>query len=334
MRPDELDAFLRRITPQEQYYLDNPGAPSPRYQTMERRIIRGREVLYFQLPSLKEDDVHLRKDSRFTDVPYYLHTNVNVNYIYSGQCELLIDGAPVTLYKGDIAIFDVDVVRRKLTLGQDDIVINLNMSHDFFDSSFLRKAGEQNIFSDFMLHVLSTSSPVHDHYMIFRSSGDLTIELLFQQFLTEYYSDTVYRRQMMRGYLQLIFLELLRLYHQDSANQRVQMASVYSQNMTELLYYIEQHAADCTLTQMAAYFGYHPKYLSSLLKQMTGSTFKQLQIRQRLKNASQLLLQTDLPIQEIAQQVGAGNLSSFYAAFEKQYGMLPGVYRQQNRTGP
>lgn len=331
MRPDKLDAFLRQITPREQFYLDNPGAPSPRYQNMERRIIHGREVLYFQLPSLKEDEVHLRKDSRFTDVPYYLHTNVNVNYVYSGKCDLVIDGVPITLYKGDVAIFDVDVVRSKRTLGENDIVINLNMSHDFFGSSFLRRAGEQNIFSDFMLHVLSTSSPVHDHYMIFRSGGNPTIELLFRQFLAEYYSDTVYRSQMMQGYLRLIFVELLRLYHHDSASQCVQMASVHSQNVVGLLYYIEQNAASCTLTQMAAHFGYHPKYLSALLKQATGSTFKQLQIRQRLKNAAVLLLQTDLPIQEIAQQVGAGNLSGFYHAFEKQYGVLPGVYRQENK---
>ena len=36
----ELDAFLRQITPREQFYLDNPGAPSPRFKTMEHRTVR------------------------------------------------------------------------------------------------------------------------------------------------------------------------------------------------------------------------------------------------------------------------------------------------------
>ena len=113
----ELDAFLRQITPREQFYLDNPGAPSPRFKTMEHRTVRGRDVLYFHLQELPNDEIHLRKDSRFTDVPYYMHSNININYIYDGHCDYLIDDKPITLYKGDVCIFDLDVVRRKLTLG-------------------------------------------------------------------------------------------------------------------------------------------------------------------------------------------------------------------------
>lgn len=143
----ELDAFLRQITPREQFYLDNPGAPSPRFKTMERRTVRGRDVLYFHLQELPNDEIHLRKDSRFTDVPYYMHSNININYIYDGHCDYLIDDKPITLYKGDVCIFDLDVVRRKLTLGPSDIVINLNMTNEFFGDSFFHKAGRQNLFS-------------------------------------------------------------------------------------------------------------------------------------------------------------------------------------------
>ena len=136
----ELDAFLRQITPREQFYLDNPGAPSPRFKTMEHRTVRGRDVLYFHLQELPNDEIHLRKDSRFTDVPYYMHSNININYIYDGHCDYLIDDKPITLYKGDVCIFDLDVVRRKLTLGPSDIVINLNMTNEFFGDSFFHKA--------------------------------------------------------------------------------------------------------------------------------------------------------------------------------------------------
>lgn len=326
-----LDKFLRAVTPREQFYLDNPGAPSPRYKDIERRVFNGREVLYF---ALQDDMVHLRKDSRFTDVPYHLHTNVNVNYIYSGKCDFVVDELPVTLRKGDVAIFDVDVVRRKLYLGEDDIVINLNMSHDFFESSFMRKAGEQTILSDFMLRVLSTSSPAHDHYMIFRTGDNAAIDLLFRQLMLEYFEENIYREQMIQGYLHLIFLELLRLYDSDANKHFVQIGSTHSRDIMSILYYIEQNAADCTLTELAEHFRYHPKYISALLKQMTGSTFKQIQTRQRLKNAATLLLQTALPIQEIAQRVGVGNLSSFYRSFEAQYRVLPGTYRKMQQSQP
>lgn len=327
MKEEELDVFLRLITPREQFYLDNPGAPSPRYKDMECRTIRGRNVYCFQLPALDTDEIHIRKDSRFTDVPYYMHSNININYIYSGHCNYLIDGKPVTLYKGDVCIFDLDVVRRKLYLGADDIVINLNMTHHFFSNSFFRKTGEQSIFSDFMLHILSLESPIHDHYMIFHAGENPDINRLFKSLLAEYFSEAPYRKQMIQGYFQLIFLQLLRLHQQNPGSSLVQIIFSHSLNVIDVLYYIETHYASCTLTELAEHFGYHPKYITTLLKKVTGSSFKQLQTRERMKAASALLLQTSDSIQEIAHTIGITNLTAFYRTFKEHFGMLPDQYR-------
>ena len=326
----ELDAFLRQITPREQFYLDNPGAPSPRFKTMEHRTVRGRDVLYFHLQELPNDEIHLRKDSRFTDVPYYMHSNININYIYDGHCDYLIDDKPITLYKGDVCIFDLGVVRRKLTLGPSDIVINLNMTNEFFGDSFFHKAGRQNLFSDFMVHVLSTgSTTTHDHYLIFRAGNNPEIARLFEQLLIEYYGDAPYRKQMIQGYFDLIFLQLLRLHQEDSNNQLVQIATTHSQNVLNILYYIEGHAVDCTLLDLATQFGYHPKYISARLKEVTGMSYKQLQTRERLKLVCCQLLQTDNSIQEIAHSCGFNNMTAFYRIFEEQLGQSPNKFRNK-----
>ena len=327
MTAAELDRLLREITPREQFYIDNPGAPSPRYRNMERRNIHGREVLCFQLSELAMDEIHIRKDSRFTDVPYYMHSNININYIYSGHCDYVIDGTPITLRRGDVCIFDLDVVRRKLYLGPDDIVINLNMTNEFFSNSFFRKAGEQSVFSDFALRVLSAGSSVHDHYLIFRTGDNSSVNALFQELLIEYFSEAPFRKQMMQGYFQLIFLHLLRLHQQDAENNLVQIASVHSKNVLDILYYIELHHTDCTLAGLAEEFGYHPKYITSLLKKITGSSFKELQTRERMKAAARQLLQTSDSIQEIAHKVGMTNMTAFYRAFQKHFGVLPNQYR-------
>lgn len=324
----ELDALLRQVTPREQFYLDHPGAPSPRYKDIERRMIRGREVLYFQLPELASDEIHLRKDSRFTDVPYYMHSNVNINYIYSGHCDYLINDQPLTLYKGDICIFDLNVVRRKQYLGVEDIVINLNMTNDFFNGSFFRKAGQQNLVSDFMVHVLSTKNTAHDHYLIFRAGGCPEISRLFAQLLIEYYENEPYRKQMIQGYFYLIFLQLLRLYQQDSDQQLVQIAAAHSGNILNILYYIEEHAVSCTLPELAARFGYHPKYISAKLKETVGVSFKQLQMRERLKLVCDWLLRTDDPIQEIARGCGFTNLTAFYRTFAAHFHISPNEFRK------
>lgn len=331
MNRQQLDAFLRKVTPREQYYLDHPGARSPIYQTTKQEILHGRPAYVFQLPDLPQDEIHVRKDSRFTDVPYYVHSNVNINYIYSGHCDYLIDDLPVTLYQGDVAIFDLDVVRRKKHLGENDIVINLNLTHAFFNDSFLRKAGEQNIFSEFMLRVLSTRSPTHDHYMIFRTQDEPDIRNLFTSLLCEYFSDLPYRKPLIQGYFHLIFLYLLRLHQQHSDGQMVQIVSIHNRKVVDILYYIESHYASCTLKDLSDHFGYHPKYISSMLRKMTGFSFKQIQIRERMKEAGRLLTETDKSVQEIALQIGMANLSSFYRTFKEHYGMLPDAYRRHAR---
>lgn len=327
MDEQQLDMFLRKVTPREQYYLDNPGTRSPIYQTSRQEVIHGRLAYVFQIQDLPQDEIHIRKDSRFTDVPYYVHANVNINYIYSGCCHYLIDNVPFTLHQGDVAIFDSEVVRRKEYLHEDDIVINLNLTNEFFNNSFLRKAGQQNVFSEFMLRVLSPRSPTHDHYMLFRTQDKPDIRAMFIRLLCEYYSEQPFRKPLIQGYFQLIFLYLLRLHQQDSHGQMVQILSTHNRKVIEILSYIEQHYSSCTLQDLADRFGYHPKYISVLLREMTGLPFKQIQVRERMKAAAQLLTETDDSIQNIASQVGISNLSSFYRTFKAHYGMLPHSYR-------
>ena len=182
----ELDTLFRTRTRREQYYLEHQGAPSPSYRTMEHRQIDGKDVLYFRLPALKEAEILIRKDSRFTDVPYYIHSNLNMNYIYSGKCDYVINSRSITLHQGDVVIFDKDVVRRKQYAGEKDIVINISMSNEFFNNSFLRRIGEQSIISNFMLHVLCDHSDTHNHYLVFRTNHETLISTLFCQLFTDY----------------------------------------------------------------------------------------------------------------------------------------------------
>jgi len=333
MNIHELDILLRTKTRRELYYLEHPGITSPSYQDMQRKVVNGREVLYFKLPALKEAEILIRKDSRFTDVPYFVHSNLNMNYIYSGKCDFQIDDRSITLHQGDVAVFDQDVVRRKLYSNEQDIIVNISMSNEFFSDSFLRRIGNQSLISNFMLHVLSEHSGSHDHYMVFRSSKNPLISSLFQQLLLEYYSERVYGKDMIRGYLHLIFTELLRLYNEYPKEQMIRISADSGETVIHMLQYIEEHYQDCSLNQLAQEFCYHPKYATSLLKKLTGSSFKEIQIQERLKKAAELLLETEESIQSICEQVGISNQSFFYRCFKNIYRMSPKEYRQRKKGG-
>lgn len=331
MNQNELDNLFRTKTRSERYYLENPGAVSSVYQNLEQKQVKGKTVLHFYLPTLKETEILIRKDSRFTSVPDHVHSNLNLNFIYSGKCDYVIDNRPITLYQGDVVIFDKDVIRRKLYAGENDIVINLSMSNEFFDNGFLRQIGEQSILSHFMLHVLADGNDTHDHYMVFRAHKNPVISTLFCQLFAEYYDGRLYSKEMIQGYLHLIFVELLRLYHDEAQDTLVQISSGQVQSTMEILLYLERHFAFCTLEELSGVFGYHPKYISALLKKQTGKTFKEIQLDLRLKACLRLLEDTDRPVQEIFQEVGAGNQNFFYKYFEKNCKKSPSQYRKEHR---
>ncbi|HCO71382.1 MAG TPA: AraC family transcriptional regulator, partial [Enterococcus sp.] len=79
--------------------------------------------------------------------------------------------------------------------------------------------------------------------------------------------------------------------------------------------------------RIADLFGYHPNYISKLLKDHTGSSYQELVVAQKIKKAKYLLSYTDETIQNIAEEVGYHNLSFFYKKFYTQTQMTPRDYR-------
>lgn len=327
MTAEELDSFLREPSKREKFYRANPGALSPSYRFMERKFINGREVLCFQLPELKANDILIRKDSRYVPVPYYIHTNVNMNYIYSGSCSYEIDDKSITLEAGDVCIFDRDVIRHKLKTGEDDIIINISMSNEFFSDSFFNHLKAQSIMASFLLSVVSNNDS-HDQYLIFRTNHSDQIRELFSKLLLEYFDMRLYRKEIMKSYLVIIIIELLRLYSVNNGEHLIQISSNVSDKLLDIMHYIEMHYADCTLSEVAEKFSYHPKYLSTLIHERTHKTFKEIQTRQRMIVACSMLENTSHSIQHIASEVGMSNLNQFYKCFQEQYQMLPKEYRK------
>lgn len=72
-----------------------------------------------------------------------------------------------------------------------------------------------------------------------------------------------------------------------------------------------------------------PKYLTTLVKQMSGSSVQQLVFKAITKKAISLITTTDRSIKEIADSLNFPNASAFGTFFKKQVGMSPVNYRQK-----
>lgn len=82
-------------------------------------------------------------------------------------------------------------------------------------------------------------------------------------------------------------------------------------------------------TELGAIFGYHPFYISRVLKEKRGITLHQYVIAFRLKYAREMLECTDKSVAEIAEETGFTDASYFTKSFKAAYGSTPKEYRSK-----
>ncbi len=93
----------------------------------------------------------------------------------------------------------------------------------------------------------------------------------------------------------------------------------------------EFYSSGITLEETAQKLNITPEYLSTQFRQEVGETFSTYLRNFRIAKAKELLLGTELKLQQIAQQVGYTDAKYFSQVFKKTTGMLPGEYRQNHK---
>ena len=111
--------------------------------------------------------------------------------------------------------------------------------------------------------------------------------------------------------------------------------SALPSRMVEALdgYIRENYADDISNTEIGAIFGYHPFYISKVLKDKKGITLKQYIIKYKLKVAAALLENSAKTINEIAEQTGFTDASYFTKSFKSVFGETPKEYRNRFKNG-
>ena len=96
--------------------------------------------------------------------------------------------------------------------------------------------------------------------------------------------------------------------------------------------YIRENCQDeISNTEIGAIFGYHPFYVSRVLKEKKGITLRQYIISYRLKAARAYLANTKRTIAEIAEECGFTDASYFTKTFRQAFGMTPKEFRNEKK---
>lgn len=99
-----------------------------------------------------------------------------------------------------------------------------------------------------------------------------------------------------------------------------------------LLDYISAHYAEpISNAELGALVGYHCNYINTLMLEATGTTLRQYLIEYRLRRACELLLSSELTLDEVACKSGFGNSSYLCRSFRTLMNTTPHKFRESAR---
>lgn len=327
MNHNELDRMLRSLTEKELKYKSNPVI-SERYNKMKIMNCKGVDAYLFDDNDMNiGENITPRKHTRFVEVPMHVHTYIELSYVYSGEFSEIIKDKTVKLKEGQISIIDTDIPHSILQTTENDVIINILMSKEYFSTAFLSRLSSKGIISEFLINAISDKKD-HDNYIIFNSENNKRIPNYIKELLCEYFDKSLCSNEIIDCFMVLIFSELLRVFQYDSSQSHSKSSS--NAPVVEILNYLEKNYMTCTLISTAKHFNFHPNYLSNLIKKTTNRSFSELILLQKLTRASILLENTTIPIYEIANEIGYSNLNFFYKKFRKYFDVTPNEFRENS----
>lgn len=256
--------------------------------------------------------------------PLHKHTYVEIMIVLSGSVRHTIGTQSVTLETGDILFLNRHAMHSIDRIGPSDLAVNIIMTPNFVGG--LTSELFNTVFFDFIKE--NAKSEGAGVYLHFKAGGVKQIENLVENILfelTEYQTNTAIMTRsvaLLFHYLSLKSASLL-----VSGNSRVNKAEA---RKMEILSYIKENFRCASLTDLSARLFVSPPYLSKVIKDSFGKSFKELLVDERMERARTLFIETDIPIGDVIRSLGYENESYFHREYKKRMDESPLVTRKKH----
>lgn len=287
-------------------------------------------------PSMKDEYFYssgdagmvIQKHNCFSPVFDHFHTYFEAFYVYEGTCRHCVDGDERLLKMGDFCIVPPGVSHR-ISVQDQSIVIVMILSSEIIENTFKNPTYyKDNQLSAFFLKNIHYSSG--SDYLMFHTGNDHELKDIVIQMILESTNKYQEYDAILSAYFSLFFGKLLRFY--ESTIDFPKRDSRKDAAAYDITAYIQEHHTDISLRKLADRYHYTPEYTSRFIKEATGQTFSEILIDARMKHAVSLLKSTNLPVSQVAYQVGYENTENFIRIFKKRYQKTPNAYRRDAST--
>ena len=273
----------------------------------------------------KFQDVFTIRHPRFTRRYSHIHNYFELNFVVKGSATFYFEEEPHVMNEGEICIVAPGSNHDFLIDDETSIVYTVCIRRSTFDSTFSSIMSHQDLLSGFFRQILKNDGK--PNYLMLFTGNNMECRVLLRKLLIESAKKDEYSNSCCVSIINLLFCNMLRNYSKTIAFYNYEIGSDFSL----VLQYIQHNYQSITLSSLAEFFHYSEPHLCTLIKQNTGENFTDLIKKLRMKDAINYLLNTDLKINEIAEQVGYNSADHFSRVFRQTYKCSPAEYRKSNK---
>jgi len=95
--------------------------------------------------------------------------------------------------------------------------------------------------------------------------------------------------------------------------------------------YLQANYHNAKINDLAQQIGINRSYLTSIFRQRMGISPQEYLMQYRMDKAREMLLESDISVQEIAMRIGYDNALTFSKIFKSYYNLSPAHYRREER---
>lgn len=267
---------------------------------------------------IKYIDINYTENTDNKEIINHYHNSHEIIYILEGTASFEINDKSYSCKSGDLIFIS--------NLESHNVKISSYPYKRFF--LFIDPQYFQSIMKDPLLTSILKHRPEHYNHVI--SLTDIH-KHIFMEFFKNMHDENIqgydYSGYKMECYLQLFLIELFRSYKSSFPLSHVHKSMG---TVLEVQKYIdENYTEDINLEAVAKKFFINMYYLSHQFKGITGFSFKEYLILQRISRSKHLLLHTQYDITTVAAESGFNNVNHFIRIFKKFEGFTPYQYKKK-----
>jgi len=248
----------------------------------------------------------------------HFHNSLEMIYVVDGSAEFEINNKFYTVTKNNIVLISNLETHSLKVLSYPYRRYFILIKPEYFKSAIT----EPEMASIFI------HRPEHfRHVLELREENQQNIQNIIKNIHNEVNTKNDYWEVNIKSYLQLLFVDLYRNY--KNAFPLSELSDV-TKTIIEIQRYVDAHYLEpLSFKDICRKYFVSMYYISHNFKKVTGYSFRDYVILQRISKAKDLLFYTDDDIMQVGISSGFYNVNNFIRTFKKYTGITPYQYRKK-----